>query len=314
MKQMVAYATDFAGETLSTQELYETLKKIADAGFSHIHWCHEWDGDYIYAKAEMLQIRGWMNDLGLKCKGLHATEGSRRMNLQGKFHHRFTKQDRKDYTSENEFNRQAGVELIQNRIEMASILGTDAIVLHMQLPYKDFEADAAFKERYYQQVFKSLDQLEEECRLRGVRICVENLLGTPNHHQVEQFDRLFERYDADHVAFCFDSGHANVTGNDCLELARRYQDRLYMMHLSDNHGLISKECWTYCAEMNKCDEHKNPFNGTFDWDGFAKIVAASPYELPILLEVSKKDRDEAEFLKESLEAGVRFSNMVMQYR
>ena len=40
-------------------------KKIAEAGFSHIHWCFDWTGDYIYSKAEMYQIREWMEKYGL---------------------------------------------------------------------------------------------------------------------------------------------------------------------------------------------------------------------------------------------------------
>ena len=28
-------------------------KKIAEAGFSHIHWCFEWTVEYIYSKADM---------------------------------------------------------------------------------------------------------------------------------------------------------------------------------------------------------------------------------------------------------------------
>ena len=311
---MIAYATDFAGETTSVQELYQTLKKIADAGFSHVHWCHEWCADYTYSLPEMLQIRGWMNELGLKCKGIHATEGMRMPKTKTRFYYRCQEYTRRDYTSENEYNRQAGVELLRNRIQMADILGTDAIVLHMQMPYRSFEEDPAFKERYFTQVFKSFDELEEECRHRGVRICVENMLGTPNHHQIDQFDRLFKRYSSDFVAFCFDSGHALVTGKDPLEFARRYQDRLYMMHLSDNHGLKSEECWEDSNQMGLCDEHKNPFHGIFEWDGFAKIVAASPYELPIVLEVAKRDADEQEFLKESVESGERFTQMVLDYR
>lgn len=312
-KQMVAYATDYAGECTSAQGLYQTLEQIAAAGFTHIHWCHEWDGDYTYSRPEMLQIRGWINTLGLKCKGVHASEGSRRKEIPTKFHYRYADHDRRDYTSENEFNRQAGTELIRNRIELASVLGTDAIVLHMQLPYKSFEEDADFRERYFQQVFKSLDSLEEECRMRGVRICIENMLGTPNHHQKEQFDRLFARYSPEFVGFCFDSGHAFITGEDPLELARLYQGRMYMMHLSDNHGLSSDSCWEDSKAMGKCDEHQNPFFGRFDWKGFAEITAGSPYELPVVLEVSKREADEQKFMKESLDAGSRFTEMVLSY-
>ncbi len=160
-----------------------------------------------------------MNDFGLKCKGVHATEGASRKGMSlNQFHYRCDKQNRRDYTSENEYNRRAGVELIRNRVQMAEVLGADAIVLHMQLPYKSFEMDKAFKERYYQCVFRSLDELEEECRIKNIRICVENLLGTPNIHQMEQFDRLFDRYSSEFVAFAYDSGHGAVTGEDALNL------------------------------------------------------------------------------------------------
>ncbi len=314
-KELLAYTTDFAGVSTSNRELYETLKKIAEAGFSHIHWCHEWNGDYTYSKAEMLQIRGWMKDLGLKCKGVHATEGCRRTDMPNRFHYRCISQDRKDYTSENEYNRQAGVELVWNRIELASILEAEAIVLHMQLPYKSFEEEDGFKERYYRQVFKSFDELEGKCKQKRIRICVENMIGTPNVYQIEQFDKLFERYDSDFLGLCFDTGHGLITGNgNSLEIAQRYKDRLYMMHMDDNHGLQGEECWEDAKKMCTCDEHLNPFMGNVDWEGFAKIVAASPYQLPVVMEVSKRTREEKEFLEESLLTGKRFTEMVLKYR
>lgn len=310
----VAYATDFAGETTSIEELYQTLKDIAQAGFSHIHWCHEWDGDYMYSKAEMEQIREWMAELGLQAKGVHATEGCKRnRDVPNRFHYRYRPQNRRDYTSENEYNRRAGVELVRNRIELAYTLGTDAIVLHMQLPYKSFVKEK-FQETYYRQVYKSFDELEEPCREMGVRICVENMIGTPDEWQKEQFDRLFERYDASFVGFCFDTGHGRITGGDGLALARRYQDRLYMMHTNDNHGLQGEECWEDAEKMACCDEHLNLFCGDVDWDGYAKIVAGSPYELPVVMEVGKRNRKAEEFLEESLLAGRKFTKMVLKYR
>ena len=266
-RRKIAYATDYAGESTATKEIYQTLKNIAEAGFAYIHWCHEWDGDYMYSEAEMLQIKGWLKDLGLKCKGVHATEGSRRIqDVPNRFHYRYDLQDRKDYTSENEYNRQAGVELVRNRLKLAAILGTDAIVLHMQLPYKSFEQEPGFKEKYYRQVFRSFDELEEDCKNLGVRICVENMISPPNSYQIEQFDRLFERYDPEVAAFCFDTGHGMISGDDSLELLRRYRDRLFMMHVNDNIGIKSEECWENAKELAKCDEHRNPFCGRADWE------------------------------------------------
>lgn len=313
---MVGFATDYAGESASTMMMEDTLRRIACAGFSHIHWCHEWDGDYTYSIYEMLQIRNWMDQYGLKSKGLHATEGSRRRTVEGKYKYRWDEQNRRDYTSENEFNRLAGVELIRNRVEMANVLGAEEIVLHMQLPYAQFEKDPEFRDRYYEQICKSFDELQAQCKARGVRICIENLLGTPNTHQKYQFDLLFNRYDSDFLGFCFDTGHAFVTAedNDMLELAKRYQNRMFSIHMSDNLGITSQACWKDDVAMTKCDLHRIPFHGTFDWDGFAKVLAGSVYELPVVLEISKREMDDTEFLQEALAAGNRFTEMVQNYR
>ena len=29
------------------------LRRIADAGFSHVHWCHQWNTDFLYAACEV---------------------------------------------------------------------------------------------------------------------------------------------------------------------------------------------------------------------------------------------------------------------
>ena len=115
------------------------------------------------------------------------------------------------------------------------------------------------------------------------------------------------------AGFCFDTGHAAITSEgDPLELAVRYQDRLYMMHVHDNHGLRSENCWEDGKDMARCDEHLNPYLGIQDWDRYAKIVAESPYELPIVIEVSKRDRDAAEFFKESIEMGEKLTAAITE--
>jgi len=39
------------------------LGKIAEAGFFHIHWGHQWDTDFIYSKGDIEQIRRLANML-----------------------------------------------------------------------------------------------------------------------------------------------------------------------------------------------------------------------------------------------------------
>lgn len=312
---MLAFNTDWLGESQNIYEIEDCLKAIADAGFSHVHWCHNWDGEYTYSVMEMLQIRGWMKKYNLKMKGIHATEGHHRTNVLGKYKYRWERENRRDYTSENEFNRIAGVELIKNRVDMAYLLDTSEIVLHMQLPYRAFEEDPSFRDRYYAQVCKSFDELEFYCKTRGVRLCMENLLGTPNEHQIYQFDLLFDRYDSDFLGYCCDTGHALVTSKtDCLELPKRYVDRMFFIHTSDNIGLQSPDCWEDDIKMTHCDQHRLPFEGKYDWDGFAKLVAQSPYEYPIVLEVSSNDPTDTGYLARARETGERLRKLVEDYR
>lgn len=60
-----------------------SLERLAAAGFSWIHWTHEYDGDYCYAPSEMQQLRDWLDELGLKAGALHASKGSDRHGERG---------------------------------------------------------------------------------------------------------------------------------------------------------------------------------------------------------------------------------------
>ncbi|MCI9273287.1 MAG: sugar phosphate isomerase/epimerase [Clostridiales bacterium] len=307
---MLALNTDYAGEGNNLKEVRETLKKIADAGFTHIHWCHDWDGDYTYSLYEMMQIRHWMDQEGLQAKALHATKGTRKPcgdTYVGDF--------RRDYTSANEYSRLAGVELIKNRVDMACVLGASEIVLHMLLPYLTFEKDPSFEQQYYQQVFASFDELKAYCKMRKIKICLENMLDTPIDYQIKQFDLMFQRYEKDFIGLCVDTGHALISnGPRMMELPARYQERIYCVHLNDNFGIPSEDYYRKEALMCSCDLHRPPYEGNFAWNKFLNVLANSPYELPLLLEVSLREDNEMDFLKRSYEAGRRLTKQLLEVR
>lgn len=312
---MIALSTDYMNEIPSTYEIEKILKKISEASFSHIHWCHDWDGNHIYSIHEMDQIREWLNKYNLKVKAVHATEGGKRPNEDGKYKYKNTYDNRKDYTSENEYNRLAGVELIKNRVDLAERIGAKEIVLHMQLPYVSMEESEEFTKNYWTQVFKSFDELEWYCKSKSIKIAVENLLGTPNIHQVKQFDLLFERYDKDFMGFCYDSGHGILTmDDDPLELLRKYKKRLIAMHLNDNIGIRNKEELTDDVKIASHDLHRIPYEGILDWDELASLVADSPYELPITMEIVCRDGKEDEFLKRAYDNGMKVNNKIKELR
>lgn len=286
----LAIATDFMGEKPELEHLQAVLKQIADAGFTHIHWCHEWEGDYIYSYYEMQQIQEWMAFYHLKSKALHASKGSRRnVNIRrGHF--------RRDYTSNWEYNRKAGVELIKNRIDMAACLSAREIVLHLYPPYFTIQEKPEIKEEFYACVCKSLDELMPYCLEKEIRICLENLFDMPGEYMLEIWDRLFEKYPAKFLGLCFDTGHANIIwGKEAPHILSQYKNRIYAVHLHDNDGSV--------------DYHRLPGEGNIDWTSVMHMLARSSYDGPLLLELNCYDPDPALFLEKAYKAGCRLDTL-----
>lgn len=306
----LGFATDFGGQSTKLSGIEEVLQKISEAGFTHIHWCHEWDGEYLYSVYEMLQIKEWFEKFGLKAKALHASKGSRISTVMHK-----EEESRKDYTSANEYNRLAGVELIQNRMDLAYLLGANEIVLHMYVPYMDFRENAEAEDAFYGQVFKSFDELRGYAAERGIRICLETMLEIPLEEQYRQFDRIFARYEREYIGLCWDTGHTHVVANERMyEFAERYRDRIFSVHINDNLGgpradITGREALTWC-----CDMHWIPGEGAIDWERVAEILAASDYELPLVMELNCYEPDKELFLRQSYEAGAALTEKILGKR
>jgi len=319
---MLAINNDYKNDIPAINAIEEQIKNIAKSGFSHVHWCHDWNEEYMYCDIEMIQIKELLDNYGLKVKSIHASEGGfKAVRVNGKmvdYTHKYRNTvTRKDYTSPNEYTRLAGVELIKNRVNLAERLDTKEIVLHMQLPFKEFEESPKAEKIYWQQVFKSFDELKDYCAPKGIKIAVENLMMAPVKNEIEQFDKLFARYDFNFMGFCFDTGHGAIMyTDDPLFLVRKYQSRLIAAHIHQSlpidPGLLNDD-----MAVLKHDVHQVPDFVDEHWEDLAKIIAESPYELPIILEVvipaDQKNVDMA-FLNNAREKGQKFTEMVKGYQ
>lgn len=267
---MLSITTDFVQGT-GCPEPY--LRRIADAGFSHIHWCHHWNTDFIYSEHEIDQIAEWLEEYGLQLNDLHASDGIE-----------------KSWISALEYERLAGVELIKNRIRMAARLASDVIILHLQ-PEPEEARDRAV---FWSQALKSLDALEPYAGYHGVRIALENL-PTDNYLSIE---KVLTKYSRDYIGICYDSGHGNCCG-DGLQFLERFKERLIALHLHDNDG--------------DSDQHNLPFSGTVNWPRLAHLIAASAYTRCMTLEVSIHPtgiQDEYVFLAQAFATGASLAEMV----
>ena len=183
------------------------LRRIAEAGFTHVHWCHHWSTDFLYSASEIEQIRRWLGEFGLQVVDLHGSTGSE-----------------KNWSSLREYERLAGVELVANRVQMTADLSSNVVIMHAPgVRQGDEENDTA-----QAQLRTSLDALEPVARRLGVRIAIEN-------GDFRGIRALLSEYPPEFLGLCYDSGHGNMDDKG-LDHLDSLKDRLIAVHLHDNDG------------------------------------------------------------------------------
>lgn len=230
------------------------LRNIADAGFTHLQWSHHFTDDFFYEQDETNAIRSMLSEYQLELLDVHGSFGQK-----------------KRWWSLDEAQRQAGVELVRNRIRFFSELeGQGHLIMHIPHLSDTFtEKENALQRAEFQQVIRSLDELVPELERDGVRLALENM---PNDTW-ELLEQAVNRYPENVVGFCYDSGHGNIKHSQ-MAMLEKNKSRLYALHLNDNNG---------------CDDlHQPPFTGTVNWDELANIIGTSAYSGPLNFEITTR--------------------------
>lgn len=221
------------------------LRLIAEAGFTHLHWGHQWDTDFLYCSSEIAQCGRWLKRYGLELLDIHGSEGVE-----------------KQWFSPEEYRRQAGVELVLNRVVMLRELGGSGCVM-MHLPpnraIKSTPEDERLLPARVDALRRSLDELLPALEKYDGRIAVENR----RNDSFGVIAKIMADYPAERLGITLDTGHANIDEGRGLERMEKFKDRLLALHLNDNDAVG--------------DLHQPPFYGTLDWERVAKLVASSAY-------------------------------------
>jgi sugar phosphate isomerase/epimerase len=271
----LSLTTDFVSDSGCPQP---ALRAIADAGFSHVHWCHQWCTDFLYGPAETAAIGAWLREYHLAVNDIHGSAGKE-----------------KNWGSALEHERLAGIELVRNRIDLAEALGSDVLIMHLPAePAAEPERTA-----YWDRLRRTLDILRPYARAPSVRLALENM----PQDNFPTLRRVLTDYPPDYIGLCYDCGHGNIAGNGLAELGQA-KDRLIATHLHDNDGIS--------------DQHWPLFTGTVDWQRLATIIAQSAYAKPCpSIEATIKNvanKDAAAFLHQVRDSGVRFAQMIARQR
>lgn len=131
------------------------------------------------------------------------------------------------------------------------------------------------EELEWQETERFIDSIAPMAKEFGITICTENIYTNRGNHIIEgpcsdakkavaRIDRMNEKYGAEVMGFCYDTGHANLIGIDMEDFIVTLGKRLKVLHIHDNDGIS--------------DLHQIPFTFTksrenissTDWSGFIR--------------------------------------------
>lgn len=238
----IALNTDYL-EGTGKPEKY--LQMMAEAGFTHVHWCHHWNTDFMYGLSEINQYKKVFKCLGLTLLDIHGSSGQE-----------------KCWYSTDEYQRKAGVELTINRMQMLAEMEGEGVLM-MHPPYYNEFYDEATKKLIparIEAMMRTLDDLIPAMEDYNVKIALENLPADT----FEVLPSYLKEFPAEWIGVTFDSGHANMAEQKGLKLIWNVKDRIEALHLHDNDG-------------GPGDLHQPPFYGIIDWNNLAKLIKESYY-------------------------------------
>lgn len=251
------------------------LKKISEAGFTHIHWCHEWNTDYIYSELEIKNIIKLLKKYNLKVLDLHASEGKEN-----------------NWISKNEFARMEGVKIVKNRILMASKLSCEVIVLH----FKREPINESEKSEYWNILYKSLNELKLYASRYKIKIALENY----RNENCKEIKKLLSEYDSNFLGLCYDSGHGNI-GNG-INVIKELKNRLISIHLHDNDGKTDQHKLLFSGTID------------WDELAKILIISSYKKMVSMEVNMKNSNiSDEIIFLSKAYETGLKFSKLIETY-
>lgn len=178
------------------------------------------------------------------------------------------------------------------------------------------------EESEWQKTEEFLDTILPLAKEMGIVICLENIYVSVGNHiiegpccnvkkAVERIDRINEKYGAEVLGFCFDTGHAKLVGLDFEGFITKLDKRLKVLHIHDNDGVG--------------DLHQIPFTFTrtrentasTDWDGFIKGLKNIGYDGVLSFETAPvlnafPDEMKADALGFIAKIGKYFSNSISE--
>ncbi|MGQ0628975.1 MAG: sugar phosphate isomerase/epimerase family protein [Phycisphaerales bacterium] len=181
-----------------------------------------------------------------------------------------------DPSSGDEMHRKRCLDIYENEGKLANELGGPMVVVHpsawnpgMRMMTRD-EVVAASGPRWPRlaEFMKRLAEVGE--RLKVTYLIENQPMNCPLGHDTVKLAQAVLAVNSPYIRMCLDTGHAHMTGN-LVETTRAALPAIAYFHIHDNDG--------------KVDDHRMPFDGNIDWQGFGELLKETGAPQPRMLEV-----------------------------
>lgn len=146
--------------------------------------------------------------------------------------------------SNNTIEREMYIKEVLNYLEGCKLSGADKVVMHTN---RGSISGVDFINGY--KSFEKIVFLAEDIK---IKVAVENT------KKFKYTDFILNEFASDYLGFCYDSSHDFINGESKGEILKKWKDKLFCVHLSDNDGLD--------------DRHWLPTKGIVDFKSIVDII------------------------------------------
>ena len=172
--------------------------------------------------------------------------------------------------------------------------GTDVVVAELghavhQQPVYVLANKPIFSDEQWGRMVEGLNRLGRMAAEEDMRLCYHHHMGTGVQTRAE-VDRLMNETDPEVVHLLLDTGHLYWAGDDPLDMARAYADRIKHVHLKD----IRKDALDHCMERKMSflesvieGAFTVPGDGVIDFEPIFRTLADAGYEGWLVVEAEQ---------------------------
>lgn len=152
-----------------------------------------------------------------------------------------------------------------------------------------FKEKPVFTEEEWKLLIEGLEKLGKLAHEKDMEIVYHHHMGT-GVQTTEEIDELMERTNKDNVSLLFDTGHLVVSGEDPIEIFKKYEDRIKHIHFKD----VRQEITEAVDKDNQCflDGVRKgmftvPGDGVIDFEPILNLIYQSNYSGWIVVEAEQ---------------------------